>query len=318
MSPQFIESFVETCMDMGLSKEATAELLQHRSVIHAAEQSPAFAEGYLNATSGTAVRVRPGYVEKRAFGAALRAIGGGLGGVVKGVGGIGMSAGRGLVNAAMKNPRTAKALAGGTAAAATGYGINEYLNKRYEAPGVPYMAPGGYNPDEEKKEYDNEINRFSRGIGEANKTIDGSAARRRVLQQAVDSNSPNSAQALADLKLLDKTVGSAKSTKDKHMEQLKQQGATTSSRLADITAQQQKYRDRSKSPFWRGLHRATFQDPDKAYGDALEKLQPQAAELSRQNQLIKDQTKRMPYWMNQPTNIPSSAQLQREFFPAAR
>jgi len=302
-------------MDMGLSKEATAELLQHRSVIHAAEQSPSFGEGYLNTSSGTAVRVRPGYVEKRAFGAAMKAIGGGLGSIGKGLGGVAVSAGKGVFNAAVNNPRTAKALGGGLAAGAAGFGVSNYLDNRYAAPGVPYMAPGGYNPLEEKKEYENELKRYSRGIAEINKTIDGSANRRKVLQQAVDSNSPNSAQALADLRLLDKTVGDAKSVRDKHLEQLNSQGATTSGRLTDIQAQQKKLQERSKSPFWRGLHRVTFQDPDKAYSSALDKLQPQAAELSRQNQLINDQKKRLPNYLGASANIPSAAQMQREFFP---
>lgn len=305
-------------MDMGLSKEATAELLQHRSVIHAAEQSPAFAEGYLNSATPAAVRVRPGYVEKKAFGAAAKLIGSSLGGIARGAGGLIGAAGKGLYSTALRNPKTTKALAGGIAASGLGYGISNYLNNRDRAPGVPYMAPGGYNPLEEKTEYDNDLKRYSRGIAEANKTIDGSKNRRRVLQQAVDSNSPNSAQAAADLRALDSNVDAAQKLKDTHEQRLKSQGSITSGRLSNVQARQQQLRERSQSPFWRGLHRITFRDPDKSYNKALDELQPAAAELSRQNQLINDQSKRMPYYLGADGNVPSSAQMQREFFPTIR
>jgi hypothetical protein len=318
MSRQFIESFVETCMDMGLSKEATAELLQHRSVIHAAEQSPAFAEGYLNNATPAVVRVRPGYVEKKAFGAAAKLIGSSLGGIARGAGGLLGAAGKGLYRTAVSNPRTAKALAGGAAAGGLGYGASNYLNNRDRAPGVPYMAPGGYNPIEEKTEYDNDLKRYSRGIAEANKTIDGAKNRRRVLEQAVNSNSPNSAQAAADLRALESSVSAAQKLKDSHEQRLKAQGAVTSGRLTNIQQRQQQLRERSQSPFWRGLHRITFRDPDKSYAEALDELQPAAAELSRQNQLISDQRKRMPYYLGATGNVPSSAQMQREFFPTIK
>lgn len=302
-------------MDMGLSKEATAELLQHRSVIHAAEQSPDFAEGYLDNATPAVVRVRPGYVEKKAFGAAAKLIGSSLGGIARGAGGLIGAAGKGLYRTAVNNPRTAKALAGGAAAGGLGYGVSNYLNTRDEAPGVPYMAPGGYNPVEEKTEYENDLKRFSRGIAEANKTIEGSKNRRKVLEQAVASNSPNSAQAAADLRMLNANVSAAQKLKDAHEQRLKETGSLTSGRLTKVQQRQQQLRERSKSPFWRGLHRITFQDPDKAYAEALDELQPAAGELSRQNQLIKDQLKRMPYYLGRDGNVPSSAQMQREFFP---
>jgi hypothetical protein len=295
-------------MDMGLSKEATAELLQHRSVIHAAEQSPAFAEGYLNNATPATVRVRPGYVEKQAFG---KLLGSGIDDAARFVGRQGQK----LFNTAMANKKTTGAIVGGTALTAGGYGASNYLNNRDKAPGVPYMAPGGYNPLEEKTEYDNDLKRYSRGIAEANKTIDGAKNRRRVLEQAVNSNSPNSAQAAADLRALESSVDAAQKLKDTHEQRLSAQGATTSSRLSNIQERQQQLRERSQSPFWRGLHRITFRDPDKSYNKALDELQPAAAELSRQNQLINDQRKRMPYYLGAEANIPSSAQMQRKFFP---
>ena len=318
MSIQYVESFVETCMDMGLSKEATAELLQRRSAIHAAEQSPAFAEGYHAMKAELPhgiIRVRPGYVEKSAssFGQIAR----GLGGVAKGIGGLFGSAGKGVFNAAARNPRAAKAIGGGLAAGGIGYGINQYFNDRYAAPGVPTIPGNGmYDPEQEKDEYKNEINRLSSGIADTNRAMTDSTDRRKVLQQAVDRNSPQSAAALKELNMLNAQVNDASSVRQKHLEQLNAQGGTTASRLSAITSRQNTLRERQQSPFWRGLQRLTFRDPDKSYGKALADLQAPAAELSRQNQLINDQRERLPYWKGKVYNQPSSAQMQREFFPS--
>jgi hypothetical protein len=306
-------------MDMGLSKEATAELLQRRSAVHAAEQSPGFAEGYYlmkqAMPAGSEIRVRSGYLEKQAFGRAIGSIFSGLGRTVGGVGGLFGAAGKGLINAAVKNPRTAKALGGGIAAGGLGWGASRYFDDSRGSPGVPYLPGGGYNPETEKKQYDDLLDSYSSGIAEANKAISDSADRRKVLQQAVDSNSPNSAQALAELSKYNAQVSAAEETKARHLKALNERGSVVSSRLESVQNRQKQLRERQKSPFWRGLHRLTFRDPDKSYQDALNELQPYAAELSRDNQLISDQRKRMPYYKGFRYNQPSAVQMQREFFP---
>lgn len=307
-------------MDMGLTKEATAELLQRRSAIHAAEQSPSFAEGYFLMKKAmpisSEIRVRPGYIEKQAFGKAIGSIFSGLGGIARGVGGLPIAAGKGLFNAAAKNPRSARAIAGGLTAGGLGWGASRYFDNSRVSPGSPYFpGGGGYNPETEKKQYEDLLDSYSGGIAEANKTISGSSQRRKVLQQAVDSNSPNSAQALAELNKLNAEVSAAQALKDRHLEALNARGGAVSSRLESVQKRQQQLRERQKSPFWRGLHRITFRDPDKSYQDALNELQPYAAELSRDNQLINDQRKRIPYYMGVRYNEPSAAQMQREFFP---
>lgn len=323
LSREFIVSFVETCMDMGLSKEATAEMLQRRSAIHAAEQSPAFAEGYLKAQEqipiSDRIRVRPGYVEKRAFGAAAKLIGRSIGGIASGVGGLGMAAGRGLVNTAVNNPRAAKALAGTALLGGGGFALGQMNRDKYSSPGVPYLPPGGYNPEEEKKRYKTDLNQYTEGIARNNKIIDGAANRRKVLQQSVDANSPDSAKALAELRQLDAEVKAAEKQNAAHRAQLDSQGSTAASRLQSIQERQQTLRDRSKSPFWRGLHWMTFRNPDKAYAQALDELQPAAARLSYENQLMNDQRGRMDYgYKGIQYNEPSSSQMQREFFPTYR
>ena len=323
LTREFVESFVETCMDMGLTKEATAELLQHRSAIHAAEQSPAFAEGYSamrdEMPTGTAVMVRPGYVEKSAnAGKAFSTLIGGLGGIARGAGGLLSAAGRGAVNVASHNPRTTKALAGAATAGGFGYGLSQVLNNRYKPQGAPYLpGTGSYNPETEKQEYANQLDRYSAGIADTNKAINDSADRRKVLQQAVDSNSPHSAQALSELRMLNARADSARGTRQRFLEQLNADGAVTSKRLQDIQARQKQLQERRNSPFWRGLHRLTFRNPDKSYDAALSELQGPAAELSRQNQLINDQRERLPYWEGHKYNQPSATQMQREFFPTS-
>lgn len=308
-------------MDMGLSKEATAELLQRRSAVHAAEQSPEFAEGYYlmkkAMPTSTEIRVRPGYLEKQAFGKALGNIFSGLGNIARGVGGVPVAAGKVLFDAAVKNPRTAKVLGGGLAAGGLGWGASRYFDNSRISPGSPYLPGGGdYNPETEKKQYETLLDSYSGGIADANKAITDSADRRKVLQQAVDSNSPNSAQALAELRKLNAGVSAAEDVKATHLAALNERGAVVSSRLEAVQKRQKQLRERQNSPFWRGLHRLTFRDPDKSYQDAITKLQPHAAELSRDNQLINDQRDRMPYYKGFRYNQPSAAQMQREFFPS--
>ena len=316
MSLQYVESFVETCMDAGLSKAATAELLQRRSAIHAAEQSPAFAEGYhmmkLAMPQGT-IRVRPGYVVKSAN---IGAVAKGLGMAAGGVGGMLGGAAKNVFHTVAKRPNAAKVIGGGLATGGIGYGIGQYLDNDYTAAGVPVITGGGmYNPEQEADEYKNELNRYSSGIADTNKDITDSADRRRVLQQAVHSNSPQSALALKELKMLNSKVDGATKVRQKHLEALNNQGATTSKRLESITNRQQTLRDRQKSPFWRAMHWATLRNPDKSYGSAIDELQAPAAALSHENQLINDQRERLPYWKGKSYSPRSSTQLQREFFP---
>ena len=305
-------------MDMGLSKEATAELLQRRSAVHAAEQSPAFAEGYhkmKSAMHNGSIRVRPGYVVKQARG--FGQIASGLGGVARGIGNLIGSAGSGVFNAAVKNPRTAKAIIGTTAVGGIGYGAGRFFGDRYDASGAPVIPGNGmYNPEQEKSEYDNELDRFSSGIADTNKAITDSADRRKVLQQSVDSNSPQSAAALKELKMLNAQVDRASSVRQQHLDALNSKGNETASKLKSITDRQQTLRARKQSPFWRGLHWATLRDPDKSYDAAIDELQSPAAELSHQDQIIKDQRERLPYYKGVRYEQPSSAQLQREFFPS--
>lgn len=307
-------------MDMGLSKEATAELLQRRSAVHAAEQSPAFAEGYFLMKQAmplsAEIRVRPGYLEKQAFGKAVGSIFSGLGRAAGGVGGLFGAAGKGLIDAAVKYPHTSKALAGGLAAGGLGWGASRYFDNSRSSPGAPYLSGGGdYNPETEKKQYEDLLDSYSGGIADANKAIADSADRRKVLQQAVNANSPNSPKALAELNKLNAGVRTAEATKARHLEALNERGGIVSSRLESVQKRQNQLRERQKSPFWRGLHRITFRDPDKSYQDALADLQPYAAELSRDNQLINDQRSRMPYYKGVRYNEPSAAQMQRDFFP---
>ena len=343
MSSEFIIAFVSTCEAEGLSKEATAELLQRQSVIHECEQSPAFAAGFEKIALMVPGELRPlareGYFEKQAGPNArlawqgIKSLGQAAGGAVSGAAratgrgldklvGTGPSSartGRTTPSWAGRNP-TGAALGGiGVGGAGVGVGMHMLGGGTGSPAGAPYMPPGGFNPDEAAASYDTQLDQHSRGLAEHNKKFFGDRKRQEVLQQAVDSNSPNSAQALAELSRIKRDQAAVSADRANHIARFDSVGGQSASKLKEIE-EQQAAMERAKTSWTRAPQRAwlwmTGRDPNQYFDDKRVALEGGASAAQTAQRLSEDQLRRLENgYIGGQTKSKTPAQMQQEFFP---
>lgn len=330
MSPEFVFAFVETCMHEGLSKEAAAELLQRQSVIHASEQSPAFAEGYAQVADMAPGRLLPmlrdGYLSKEASGGLIR---GGLKMMFKGLGGslanTGTRAARGgnvAKGFIKRNPLSSAAAAAGTGGAAV-YGLAR-VGPTDDS--VPYLSPGGYDASETQAAYDKKLDQYSRGIGDLNQRYDNGVARMSKLEEAVARNDGNSGLAMQELQKLRRDNKAITKTRDAQLKKLDRSAETSDSRLNDIKEQQATLENAKTS--WNPLRVAqrawygvTGRNADDVYDGRIAALQGQAGNASTNLQLANDTRARLNSGYtgtNGPAKVIDHAGLQDKFFPTYR
>lgn len=340
MSPSFVLAFVETCINEGLSKEATAELLQRQSVIHASEQSPAFAEGYEKVASlvpgGMRPIARPGYFEKRA--APVAATGGKL--ILKSLGGLfrgaGQMLGRGAGTASnravdlaklIRNNPVAAAATSGLAGAGTIYGVDRMLSQPTAgASEVPYIAPGGYDANEAAAAYDKRLEQYSRGISDLNKKQDNAVTRMRELEKAVARNDGGSGLAMRELQQLRRQNASTEATRSRYLRDLDSSVRKSDAMLSDIS-ERQKALEAAKTSWaphrlaqraWYGI---TGRNANDVYDTRIADLQDQAAKAKGDRQLAADTRARLNsqyIGSGEKPRIMSESEMQDKFFPTYR
>lgn len=331
MSGEFVISFLSECMARGITKEAAAELLQRQSVLHAGESNPAWLEGYEKAAAIAPGALRPmfrdGYMEKKSAFPNARLAGDAIMDLLRAGKGMVGSAGRELagtgrsvVGGIRKRPLLGAAAAAAATAGAA-YGGYKLMGNGgggdYE---VPYMPPGGYNPDTSAANYDAQLNQYSQGIFAHNKKFFGEEARRQELQAAVDSHAPGSDMALAELNKMKQDHSSASNVRQKYFDSLNQAGSKSEAKLKEIEAQQSKM-ESAKTDLWhapyRGWLHMTGRNPEEYYDNERAKLEGGASAAANAKRLIDDQRNRLSNGTIESTaKSRTPAQMQADFFPA--
>lgn len=193
LTSTFVESFVLTCLDRGLTKEATADLLRLHAV-SAAFAMPGFAAGFDQTLKEAAVRG----LTKEAAGNLGKMVGGGIGligSMFKGVGSGARAVGRGA--------KAAPAVATGLAGVGLGAGIVGLNQMRTPAaPAADAPSIGVYDKTRAEAGEKAKQKDLATGTNELNKRIGVDGRRKAELQAVIDSNGPGAASAIAELQRL--------------------------------------------------------------------------------------------------------------------
>lgn len=306
MSSDFVMSFVATCLREGLTKEATAELLQRQSVVEACRRSPSFAEGYEKVAALVPGRLRPifreEFLEKDA-----------------GLGDIARSGARAAGQWFSRHPKTTAGLGLGAGAAGTA-GVLGFLN-RPRIPETPYL-PGTFNATQSAQNFETSLDEHSRGIAELNKNIQQSDTRRRVLEDAVATHAPGSAHARAELLKLDAQRNASTAQRDGYLKHLQSNGDHNQKLLDGIIAKQRSLED-AKTSLWRApqrlFYRLTGRDPSAVYDSRITSMESDASRLATNAKLIAEQKRRLGNgYIGMAERAPSPEQQQARFFSTAR
>lgn len=342
MSGEFVMSFLQTCWEEGLSKEAAAELLQRQSVIHAGEQSPAWLEGYEKvaamAPGGLLPLMRDGYFEKSALnGQTRKAVGSLLGGIkdtiFAGAGkvrsGVGSLVGKPKLNSkgAMtpslvnRHPKSALAAGVGLGGVAV-YGGSKLLSGGPSGDGtyVPSLPSGSYNPDESRKRLDSLVEDDSRGVYDHNKKFFNEGDRRRELEDAVARNDFNSGAAQVELTKMEADRASISSLRKRKFEELDSQANASAEKVKELNSYREKMEDHKKSWLYapyRGYLKLTGRDPNTVYNDEIARAATEAGDVNSENYRINEMRRKMSDGITSGSSAARSPQqMQNDFFPS--
>ena len=332
MSGEFVMSFLQTCWEEGLSKEAAAELLQRQSVVHVGEQSAAWLEGYEKVAAmapGALLPVaRDGYFDKSAAnGRAVKGLVDLLGGmkdsIAAGAGKI-RSGANTVAGVARKSktikahPLAASATIAGVGGAAGMYGIPKFFGGPSSSGGyVPSVPSGSYSPETSAKIRDALVDGDSAGIYDHNKKFFGEAGRRAELADAVARNDFNSGAAQVELTKMDADRASTTALRKNKFAELDTQANASETKLKELNEYRTKMEGRKQSPFWRGLHHITLQDPDKSYNDAIARTATDAGNVATDNHRINEMRRNMAAgYVSGPAKSRTPQQMQTDFYPS--
>jgi len=337
------EGFLTAAFNDGLSKEAAAELLMHCSVQRFA--APGYAEGFY--TNGVRPVVHQSDFEKSAAGnlgkiwGGIRQIGSGLLGGAKSVGSgaikatnIAVGAPRTVTTATgaanvvpsliSRYPRTGLALGAG----ATGVGALGLSQMGNSGPTAPYASPilgadGMYDGEGAQKRMDALSDKYSAGVFQLNKDLNAGGNKRMAeLEAAVASGGPDSHMAAAELAKLRATRGAAAKTKMQYAKDLEQAGASADSTIARLAAEREALRAAREGRGIGGFFRRAFHNmngdgvsANDMFDRQLADVQRRLGDVNAQRTLTSDQQRRLANGITAPVNIPTQAELQRNFFP---
>lgn len=307
LSDPFTEAFVTTCLEAGVSKSATAELLVRQSVVTKGAESPGFAKGYEKVASrvggGLIPRVSPGFFLKvaaipsgtlrtglREVMEGFKGVGRGLRGTVKGTVGRVAPPKTFLQDTIRKYP--VRSFVGGIGAAGLGtYGVSRMLGHGSGLNATPYLPSGGYNPQESEKMRVANAIAISRGVYDLNRAANPDSGRRQVLQRAVDSNDVNSGMALQELRKLDADASGGRLKQKAYGDKLTAEAAKAQQRLGDLAKVKDQRTSMWRAPLrWIGAENAATYDEREM---RAQDQSSQAAENLRLNthaqRLLKDE-----------------------------
>jgi hypothetical protein len=335
MSQEFALAFLSSCFDAGLSKEAAAELLQKESVDQELYDRPAFAEGYLAVAAGVPGQMMPlraGYegVEKLASKAkglklVMESIINAFRGTGQAIGGGGKAVGTGLGKLNRSKTLHKYPFPSAVAAAAVGgggaYGVNRWLNRdNYLMPTrmAPIIGPSGYSPQGYKDSYEAQLDSYLPNIYESNKAF-GDQARRKELQEAVDSGKDIDGSAYLELSKRKRDYKVADKNRERQLESLeaaRAENLALTDRIANRTSDLENQRTAWYTAPKRLFIRMTGQEPEKYYDKKISDLQSvrsaaqTEADLARDSQraIFSGATKKVE------RKQPTSQEIQQKFF----
>lgn len=319
MSDKFVMSFVSTCMAEGLTKEATAELLQRQSVVHAADGSAEWMEGYEKVARCVPGKllpmVRSGYFEKSA-GPSGQLIRAGLGSVWQGL--------KTGIPAMLSRPGVRRGVGVGAAAVATGYGVNELGHKVWGADpeySVPTMSPGGYSAAGDNAAYEAELASKGVGIAAHNKQYLGAdnGLRRKELEAGVARRDAGAGMAQQELFDMDKQDRRGTESRKAFFNDTNASQSSAKQRLAEIEEHRATMESHKTSPWYapyRTYLRATGQNPEDVYNKSIADDTGRAGGVTRDLKVMDEDKRRMSVgWTgSNPTAPRNDDQLQQTFF----
>jgi hypothetical protein len=331
MSSEFVVAFVQECAAQGLTKEATAELLQFQSIVSAAEQSPAFAEGFEKFASQVPGGLRPlfrdGYMEKSAAGflTALKKFGpaiGSLYGTSTGLAGAGLQLGLSGVNKLKRFIRARPVLSSAgalTAGGAGAYGLSKLLSSDHStASDVPYISGASYNPVESGKSYNALLDQYSNGVTGISNKLSESAGRKKVLEEAIAKHDVSSPMAIAELQRLNKESETASKAREDYMKRYSQNAESSEKRLADLEQKRNDIIDAKTD--WahmpaRAWYHLTGRNPNDVYDKQLRDVEGPLSQAATSKRLNQDLYHRLDYGYNgNKVEDITPQQVQSKFF----
>lgn len=348
LTQAFVTSFLTTCFDNGLTKEAAAALLQKESADQVRRARPAFAAGYdkiMNDLPGGANPMLVANGMEKAAGPKLdqvMKILRGIKGTIGGVAGLGGEVAHDVSRAGSKmiGPRNPNsflnrhpfaAFTGGAALAGGGtYGLTKWLgrdNSLTPYGADPFLPPSGYSPELYKKRYDSALyDTYGPGIAAHNREYFGTSGRRKELEKAV-AEGRGGYDAYLDLQRLNREHEEATRARESHLQGLKSTEHSNRDLLSRIRERQQDL-ERQRTAWWAAPKRWWTQlrggnlfdsDISKNYFDnQIASLQDNAARSSMAADLAKDRHRLIEggFVALRDNPPPSSRDIQKSFFPA--
>lgn len=333
MSQEFVVAFVQECAANGLTKEATAELLQFQSVVHVANHSAEFAEGFEKIAAQVPGGLRPlareGYLSKEA-GSKMQA----LQGLFNAGSGVVRAFGAPLLDAAKRtlattarnvrgNPLTAAGVSAGLGAGGA-YGLSKLFggSDHDVTHDVPFLSGTGYNPTTAGQQYNAMKDAYSTGIADLSQKLDGSAARRKTLEEAVARHDVSSPMALVELQRLNKEHEEATKVREDYMKKYRESADSAESRAKDLEAKRQSLiaaQDDWLHMPQRAWYRLTNRDPKEVYNAKLREVEGPLEQATTTQRLSNDLARRLDIGYtgkNQLVNR-TPQEAVRNFFPTS-
>lgn len=252
LSQPFVTSFLETCFEAGLAKEAAAELLQSESVRQELRARPSFAEGYLSLSTRFPGGLRPvldeeQVLEKYASKGLARAAKGlwdvaaGLGGAAKGVvTGTGKVVNKTLgpnPDSLLKKHPFAVNLASVAGTGLGTYGMMRLMDRDNRLAGSgdhdPFIGTSGASREAYEKSYQDRLKGYETGLFETNQAVDSIGGRINTLTRDINDNRAGG-DAYQELQDLQRRKNKLTENKQRHEKQLVDTSAYNEKLIGDI------------------------------------------------------------------------------------
>lgn len=337
LSQEFVVSFITTCFDAGLSKEAAAELLQKETVDLECAARPEFAEGYKKAAAEFPGELQPiflgyGGMEKAAKGNLVRmarglwdVFAGSTGAVRSGIKSLGTGVEHVSKSPFLKQHPFGSAVGSAAVAGVGGWAANQYLNRDRGllsgGASDPFFAPGSYSPERYQERYEDQLQEgYAPGIYEHNKEYFGTEARRQELKKAIEEGQDWNGDAYRELQELNREHSSASAARRDYLENLSAHGSNSREKLNRIRERQAQLESQRDSVWglpkrmWLSM---TGRDPEEHFDSRIGRLHSAAGQAKMQADLATDRQRLMRTGATTPpeeTGSPGDNTLQDRFF----
>lgn len=340
MSQEYVTAFITTCFDAGLSEKSASELLRRESVALAADENPAWAEGYRSVLGDGELPVdevlgweksagAPKPQHLRSIGSHLGGIAGDLWGIVRGTGRKARSGVKAVYNRndpkslLTKYPLTTTLGTAGAASAGTA-GVYSFLNRDsgYEPRGMsdPFFSQSGRDPSKDEKMYQDRLyNTYAPGIFSINREFNEAQKRIPELEAAVKNHTGggNAYRDLQELKRRRESIGKQRDYGYEKMQDARNYNLGITKDLED----RRRSLESSRTSLWKAPYRQwlrlTGRDPKQHYDMEIARMEDRATNAAREARMLQDRMRLLDVnatGRRQPTPASPDA-MQRKFFP---